>query len=382
MDGRLFTIGVDKICAVTPYNGRVLWEYAVPQLAKAYHQEHLMGVAGTNSRCCAADGSLYVAYGAKCIRIDAATGKKIAEFKAPPRPNGKPGEWGYIACQDGILFGTLVNDNYLVPYRFGKSNMQTQYTESLLFFALDAKTGKSKWAFTPKQSIRNNAITIGGGRVYLIDRGLAFEPSRRSKETRPHPTGELIAFDAKTGKPVWQSAKDIYGTVLELSVEHDALLMCYQPTRFRLASEAGGKWRVYKATTGERFWDLKAPHATRPLINDRTIYADPGAWDLLTGEMKMRPNPKTGETEPWKFNRSYGCGIVSGSRNLLLFRSATIGYVDLLQDGGTENYGGIRPGCWINTLAVGGLVVVPDTTNVCKCSYLNKASIALQPVRR
>ena len=80
----------------------------------------------------------------------------------------------------------------------------------------------------------------------------------------------------------------------------------------------------------------------------------------------------------WQFKRSYGCGIISASPNLLLFRSATIGYVDLLRDAGTENYGGIRPGCWINLLPVGGIVLAPDTTNVCRCSYLNKATIALQ----
>lgn len=337
-----------------------------------------MGVAGTNSRFCAALGSVYVGDGPRCRRIDAATGKLIAEFKAPPRPNGRPGKWGYIACDGGLLFGTLVNDNHLVPYRYGKSDMRTQFTESVCLFVLDAETGRPKWMFSPRQSIRHNAIAVGGGRVYLIDRALAFEPPRRSRETRPHPTGELVALDARTGKVLWRDVEDVYGTVLELSVKHDVLLMCYQPTRFRLGSETGGKFRAYHASKGKRLWERSEQYISRPLINDRTIYAQPGAWDLLTGEPKQQTDPKSDEDQRWQFTRSYGCGIVSGSRNLLLFRSATLGYVDLLRNRGTENYGGIRPGCWINTLPVGGLVIMPDTTNVCSCSYLNKASIGLQ----
>jgi len=374
MDGRVFVAGLDMIRAMNAYNGRVLWEYPVKGFGRPYHQEHLMGVAGTNSSFCAADGSVYVGAGPRCIRIDAATGKRLAEFKAPPRPDGKLGRWGYIACEDGLLFGTLANTKHLVPYRFGESDMTTQFTESVSFFALNAKTGEPKWSYAAKKSIRNNAIAIGGGRVYLIDRALAWEPPRRSTETRPHPTGELFAFDACTGKVAWRTPDDVYGTVLALSVEHDTLLMCYQPTRFRLGSEIGGKFRAYRASDGHRRWERRERHESRPLINDRTIYAQPGAWDLLTGEPKRRAD----SDERWQFSRSYGCGIISASRNLLLFRSATLGYIDLLRDRGTENFGGMRPGCWINTLGVGGIVVVPDTTNICSCSYLNKATIALQ----
>jgi hypothetical protein len=44
-----------------------------------------------------------------------------------------------------------------------------------------------------------------------------------------------------------------------------------------------------------------------------------------------------------------------------------------------ENYGGIRPGCWINAIPAGGLVLVPDASSGCRCSYLNQAWIALSP---
>ena len=62
----------------------------------------------------------------------------------------------------------------------------------------------------------------------------------------------------------------------------------------------------------------------------------------------------------------------------MLFRSATLGYLDLARDVGTENFGGIRPGCWFSAVPAGGLVLVPDGSSKCACSYQTRAWLALQ----
>jgi hypothetical protein len=63
-----------------------------------------------------------------------------------------------------------------------------------------------------------------------------------------------------------------------------------------------------------------------------------------------------------------------------VYRSATLGYWDLEGSQQTENYGGIRPGCWVNAIPAGGLVLLADAASWCTCSYLNQATIALQPL--
>ena len=146
--------------------------------------------------------------------------------------------------------------------------------------------------------------------------------------------------------------------------------MTYQDTRFKLVSEVGGRMAAFRASNGELLWDIEAHYASRPILNDSTIYAQPCAWDLMSGQKKE-----------FHFERSYGCGIIAGSVNLLAFRSATLGYRDLLSETGTVNYGGIRPGCWINTIPAAGLLLVPESSNRCVCSYLIKATIALQPMQ-
>ena len=149
---------------------------------------------------------------------------------------------------------------------------------------------------------------------------------------------------------------------------HDVLLMAYQSTRFQLASERGGRMAGFHTDTGRRLWAIAAKYQSRPVINVRTVYAQGGAWDLLTGQ-----------PVPFDFQRSYGCGILAASRKLMVFRSATLGYCDFERNGGVANYGGIRPGCWVNALPAGGLVLLPDATAGCRCSYLNRAWIALLP---
>ena len=376
LDGRLFVEGLHGLRALDAYNGHVLWEYPLKDILKAYDQEHLMGVAGTGSNFCVADEGLYLCADDKCLRIDSATGKLRAQFDAPAHPDWAKSVWSYLACTNGIVFGSVADTAHIVTYRYGRSDMQTQFTESVLLFAMDAETGKVKWTYKPKHSIRNNSIAIGNDRVYLIDGPLVLGDRTRSANAEADPNAVvvaplLVALDINDGKIAWESSDNIYGTMLAFSAEHDMLLMSYQDTRFKLVSEIGGRMAGLRASDGKQLWDVAAKYASRPILNGSTIYAQPGAWDLLTGQKK-----------DFQLDRSYGCGILAGSRNLLAFRSATLGYRDLLSERPTDNYGGIRPGCWINTIPAGGLLLMPEATNRCVCSYLIKATIALQPMQR
>ncbi len=70
--------------------------------------------------------------------------------------------------------------------------------------------------------------------------------------------------------------------------------------------------------------------------------------------------------------------MVVGSPQLLLFRSAVLGYVDLAESSRTRFFGGIRPNCWVNAIPAGGMVLMPDFTEKCVCAYDNKTNLALE----
>lgn len=374
-DGRMFVEGMGALRAVDGYNGRNLWEFPLPNIQAAYNADHLSGTSVTGSNFCVAGGSVYVHDKLQCYRLDAATGRKLGQFKPPVDKQGKPGSWGYIASDGKLLFGSVANPQHVARFAWKSADVSELWGESSTFFALDAKTGELRWKYDAEESIRHNAITIGNGQVYLIDRAIAKEDKVTAVDKAGklpaapkvnHPPGRIVALDLETGEVTWKGERDAFGTVLSLSPQHDALLMSYQSTRFKLPSEVGGKLAAYRASNGKPLWQKEAKYVTRPLINDRTIYTQGGAWDLVTGEEKG-----------FVLNRSYGCGQLAGSKHMLLFRSATLGYLDLSRGSGVENYGGIRPGCWINALPVGGLVLVPDASAGCACSYQNRSWMAL-----
>ncbi|MDA1016788.1 MAG: PQQ-binding-like beta-propeller repeat protein [Planctomycetota bacterium] len=381
-NGRLFVEGLDGLRAVDAYNGRSLWHFEQEGILSAYNADHLAGMAITGSNICLHGDGVFLRNGHQVFRLDAATGKVIAKFSTPaslPSKEDKKLQWGYLACSDGILFGTTANTEHVVKHAYirADSHMKQQYSESSNLFAYDIATGKLLWRYDAKDSIRHNAIAIAESHVYLIDRALAKDdllsraPARRGgKPATPpsgHPTGRLVKLDARTGKSEWVKDKDVYGTTLAVSEEHDIVLMCYQPTRFKLPSEVGGKMAAFHASDGYRLWDKAVSYNTRPLINGNKVIASPSTVELMSGE-----------SSSLKLAKSYGCGQLAGSKNLLMFRSGTLGYLDFTREAGTENFGGIRPGCWLNALPVGGLVLVPDASAGCRCSYQNRAWVALE----
>lgn len=370
-DGLLYHEGVDEIVCVDAYNGTEVWRYSLPGILKALDGDELMGVSGTGSNYCVGDTGIYIRQDDHCLRIDRRTGQLLGKFTAPPQADGQPGTWGYLALEHGQLFGSLANREHVVTFRYlaTTGDMSNQLTESTALFALDPQSGDLRWRYDAADSIRHNAIAIGDDQVFLIDRPLATFDRQREKPNDQQPTGVLVSLDARTGQPRWRNDQQIDGTTLSLSPEYHKLVMSYQPTRFALASEIGGRIAVFSTEAGDLAWSKDATYSSRPLINDYTIYAQGGAWDLLSGDER-----------PFNFTRSYGCGILAGSRHMMVYRSATLGYFDLLKNERTENYGGMRPGCWLNALPAGGLVLVPDASAGCACSYLNQSWVALEPV--
>ncbi|NLF72086.1 MAG: PQQ-binding-like beta-propeller repeat protein [Candidatus Anammoximicrobium sp.] len=376
--GHLVVEGVHGVCALDAYNGRTRWVYPIPGILADWDGvHHDVGVGDTGSNFCLSGDAVFVRTADRCLKIDLANGRKSAEFPTPVEAGAENRDWGFVAYADGLLFGSVLNRQHTVSPRYGDIRLRT---ESVLLFALDAATGQLRWQYRPQHSIRNNAIAVAGGRVYLIDRPLSMadritEPKPNGKH-RPllkpgeHPGGTLLALDAGSGAVLWKTDKDVFGTQLAVSAQRGVVLMHYQGVKhnfFKLPSELGGRMAAFQTATGARIWDIAADYRTRPIINGDVIYAEGGAWKLASGE-----------SVPWTFQRSYGCGQIAASCHLLVFRSATLGYLDLTRDAGTENFGGVRTGCWFNAIPAGGLVLVPDGSFKCACSYQTQAWLALQ----
>ncbi len=235
-------------------------------------------------------------------------------------------------------------------------------------FAIDKDDGSLRWLYTADQSISPNAIAMGDGVVFLIDKTSKAQldkMARRGEEAVEK--SKLVALDLATGETVWETAEELAGrTHLSLA---PGVLLAFSSRDF--TAYAGGDGKV--------LWTRNLSTRLPPVICGDTIYTQPYALDLNTGEHRNREHPLTGDPIAWSFYRAYGCGGISGSPNLLFFRSGAFGFCDLAGDTGTHNFGGVRPGCYINLIAANGLVLAPNADSACTCAYNYQTSVALAP---
>ena len=250
----------------------------------------------------------------------------------------------------------------------------------------DRHSGDVLWQIDANHSFWHNGIVAGGDQIYCLDRNpTQVEAAMRRRGISRPETYRIVALDYRTGKPQWEITDDIFGTWLGYSEDYDLLLQAGAAASDRLTTETATGMAVYSAADGSLKWERESLKYSGPCIlhNDLIItntnsYAESaGAFYLQSGEQKLVPNPLTGQMQPWKLTRAYGCNNIIASENLLTFRSGAAGFYDLLTDAGTGNLGGFKSGCTSNLVVAGGVLNAPDYTRTCSCAYQNQTSLAL-----
>jgi outer membrane protein assembly factor BamB len=394
--------------AMDIYTGRVLWNASLPGIGTLYdNTAHQPGANASGTNYIATQHGVYVAYRNACLLLDPATGKTINRFQLPTAAGKQPPLWGYLNVYEDYLIGgadpvfdpALVSkgdpkktdddekkaeekksddkDSKTPPKPSPKDN--DNYSASNRLVVMNRETGKVLWTAHASSGFRHNAICIGGGRLYCIDRlsGPQLSKLKRRGEDPPHPP-RLVALDLKTGEELWSTAEDVFGTWLSYSTERDVLVEAGRTASDTLSDEPKGM-RAYRGLDGETLWTNKAFSGPAMLHHDTILMAGK-ACNLLTGALQMREHPLSGELVEWTWSRNYGCNTPMASENLLTFRSGAAGYLDLCTDGGTGNFGGFRSSCTNNLVVAGGILTAPDYTRTCTCSYQNQTAIALVPV--
>jgi hypothetical protein len=296
-------------------------------------------------------------------------GDPLFDAKTAP-PKLKPGETG-----DDKETGTK-KESAISKLMKNVKGFSDNFSSSRHLVIMDRKSGKVLWTATAKYGFRHNAICAGGGRVYAIDRLSGEQLARYMKDDKDPPfPPPLIAFDLETGKELWSSETEVFGTWLSYSEKRDILVEAGRVARDSLFDEPKGM-RAYRAKDGVQVWFDKT-YTGPAMIHGDTVLQGQGGCDLLTGALKMRKDPISDELVPWKWTRNHGCDTPAASEHLLTFRSGAAGYFDYCNDSGTGNFGGVRSSCTNNLIVAGGVLTVPDYTRTCTCAYQNQTSIAL-----
>ena len=275
------------------------------------------------------------------------------------------------------------------------------------------KSGELNWTYRGK-NILHTTIAIGPEHVYFIDSSITPEARqelyRRDKGELSKLTGEAakkaeeemktldvrmaVAIDRQTGEKIWEKPVNVTDTT-NVSAGGGNLTVMFADGYLVLcgANANGHYWRqflsgefekrkllVLDAATGREIWSKNANYMNRPAVVGGEIFAEPWAFDLVTGETKKRPHPITGEDSDWRFSRpGHHCGVITATPNMMFFRSGFIGYYDLYNDSGTKHFAGQRLGCWVNAIPGNGLVMIPEASAGCVCQFSIAATVVLEP---
>lgn len=402
--GRLFIEGMSSISARDVYTGRVLWQrdfgdlgtfgiyynetYADTPLSTAYNQKHIPGANGRGTNYVATADSVHVALKGECQVLDARDGRVKRKIKL--RDDAKdPAQWAFIGVWEDLLIGGDDFAHFSLQTGASKSRAEApieDYSASAGLAVFDRHSGKLLWRLKARHSFLHNAIVAGNGRIYCIDKLTQHAEGLITRRGRDLPKDyRVVALDARSGKVLWEHEKDVFGTWLGYSAEHDVLLQAGAKASDRLSVEVGDGMTAFEGKTGRVRWqDLKRAYTGPCILHNEIILtgansysSSGGAFSLLTGAPHLVKNPLTGAMEPWRLNRTYGCNTVIASEHLLTFRSGAAGFYDLDSMSGTSNLGGFKSGCTSNLVVANGVLNAPDYTRTCTCGYQNQTSLAL-----
>jgi len=367
-DGRLFVPGDRIVFAVDAYNGTIQWQVEIPNSRR-------LGVFLDCGSMAVDEKLLYVVAEDKCYGFDVQTGQHRLTYAMPQLIKDEPRDWGYIAYSGDMLFGS--------GRRKGASYTETSHdadealwyrnmklVTSYYLFAMEKSSGKLLWKYR-NSLIVNTTITVGGGRIYFVEthspKALADNIGRMPAKTLFDGGDQyLVALDTQTGRLVYKKKIDVGNLqqLIYLNYSKDVLLLS--------GSREVGKtvhycFYAFDAGTGQIRWQAShdsglpndgghGEYNRHPTIIDNTVYAWPYAYNLKTGE----------QLEGWKFDRrGHGCGGISASAQCMFWRGHNPWMYDLGPKGGPTRLNSVtRPGCWINIIPAGGLVLIPESSSV------------------
>jgi outer membrane protein assembly factor BamB len=398
VEGRLFIQGIDSISARDVYTGRTLWKknfknantfgiyydssYKHDFRDLSYNQLHIPGANVRGTNFVATKEHVYILEGAQCHVLNAATGESIRTLSLPASNGESPKKWGYIGIfKDYLISGldfarypALLDPNEKV---LGKWPAFLDKSASKKIMVMNRHTGRVLWTIDANHGFIHNAIVAGNDKIFCLD---GIPPSTRKMAEKRNidlrPRYRLLALDIGSGEKIWENTNNVFGTWLGYSTQYDILLQAYRKSR-DMVWEPGDRMAIYHGRTGKVIWDKKIDYSGPCILAGDRIITQESAYSLLTGSQQTRKHPLTEEPVPWKYSRNYGCDTPTASRNLLTFRSAAAGYLDLAADGGTGNFGGFKSGCTSNLVVANGVLNAPEYTRTCTCSYQNQTSLAM-----
>jgi len=385
--GRMFLPGNNRIIGVDAYNGTVLWQQTIANFRR-------VGAMRDSGSMVASADLLYAVANNRCHLLDTATGKEIRQFTTPARSDKQPRHWGYIARVGNELYGTTTRVGAARRDHSREQINETYYdfipiVTSDSIFARHRTEGQLKWQYKPRGAIINPTITISSDRIYFIesDNKKTLE-SKNGRSTLQHLLGggsRLVALDRLRGTLLWEKPSGLKQIQHHLFLGYAQETLVAVGTRNHLDGTAQQLWydiKAFSAKDGRPLWTasqnqrqtIGGSHGEQdhhPAIVQNIVYVEPFAYHLATGARRAN----------WNMSRGgHGCGTISASAAACFFRAGNPTMCDLATGKMSKVTEVSRPGCWINMIPAGGLLLIPEASSGCTCNFPIQTSMAFGPV--
>ncbi len=384
-NGRVFIPADDRIIAIDAYNGTRQWDLSVPGSRR-------MGAFKGSAQMVVTDEYVYIAQNNQCQAVDVVSGMPAFSLHVPQHVEEEKLDWGYLACVDDRIVGTghkMGTPFYDYTYNGNCNELEGDNRACMIsdfIFSQNRRTGETLWTYR-NGSILESAIAIGGDRVYFAEnrnlpnpQGQWEGPGRRwvGNFTRGNET-YIVALNLQTGDKVWEQRVDLPFTEMMYLSYADGVIIttgtynqnadCHYALFAFDSNNGQPKWND-DYDSGENPGGSHGEQWQHPVIMNGTIFSRPYYFDL-----------QTGERESFTLGKGGRCGTYSASSGFLFARESNPSYYQ---------YGSsrvvtrpltkvTRPGCFINIIPVGGLVLLPESSSGCTCEYSLQTSMAFIP---
>ncbi|UCC22065.1 MAG: methyltransferase domain-containing protein [Planctomycetota bacterium] len=380
-DGLIVTPGIHRLMAFDAYNGSRYWDVAIPEVTRVVVLKDCGWVA-------LASDYAYVAHKQNCVGLDLGTGEPSIHLQAPQLISGEKRNWGYLALEDGRVYGSgQKEDASLIGHSLAAINYAYYDSKPIAtsdyLFCLDRHTGSTSWTYERSGGsvIINPAIVVAGDYICFIE--------SRNTDAINDPDGRvqasvlmsgsseyLVKLNKTTGAEVMAEPIDLpFEHVVYLSYAADVNLVIatgssndpgcrYEQYAYNL-SDLSLAWNsdYYQGTTGGGHGEQDQ----HPVIVGSTMYSRYYKVNLSNGSVTAFPLSRG------------NCGTQSACATHLLGRNGNPYMYELPVGTPVQMTNETRPGCWINMIPAGGLLLIPESSAGCTCDYPIQTSMVFMP---
>ncbi len=383
-DGYLIVPGNNRLYGVDAYNGFVLWDQVIPESRRV----GAMRDAGSMAML---ESGVFIASGNRCIQLKKETGEKVKTFSLPE--DFRSDEWGFVSLVKDQLLGSSVSSGSIRRELSREAITEGTYYDArpIVYarsvFSQSVQGGSLSWTHPAKKGpIIHSSLVADSSHLYLIESYnkelLSQTPGRAKPKALLEKGSDLVAIDLKTGKEAWRKPIS-----LEL-IEHSVFSVIAN-NRIVVTGARNEKGTVhvdvytFDVKSGDLIWKKTQNNKTKsggdhgeqdhhPLVIENKLYMEPYAYDITSGKI----------IKDWGWNPAHrrGCGTFSASKSTIYFRQQNVASFNLKTKKLSKVTEVSRPGCWINIIPAGGLLLVPEASSGCTCDFPVQASMAFRPV--